>query len=391
MEKIKNIIKEILKNLKKNNLKKFKYGAFGGLIQKEKRIRKLLTKIIEFLENIDSQTRQSLFNDPKLSITRNLKKAYNTAIETNQFITSETTTPNSNTIKLNFLKKDFEQLNKLYKENIAQGNFTNFDTIKNEPTKVKFCEAINTLNNEIKSNILQKVNALANDNIDKKLKTYEFIVSYNNFINNLKEYCTNQTFEELRNNKIKDKLKSIGSSSGVPPPGHDFPKVLKSSLSTVTKGTPLGTANTKKIMKSLATSAKKKKNERNKRINNIKKKGEKYIDSTGKLNEKKIETNKNALKNLRKNYKSLKIYFEEKKNKDKINKILGKLNEIEIKNIATEYVDASGNPNEVKIKKNINKLKKSKINYDGITNKNKIFINKKKTLNQIFEKVNTTT
>ena len=135
---LKKIIENILKNLKKNNLKKFKYGAFGGLIQKEKRIRKLLEKIIDFLDKINGKTRQSLFNDPKLSITRNLKSAYSTAIKTNQFIASEgqqrssTTTTNTTIKELYFLKKEFIHLNELYKTNIEGDGFPNFDTIKKE-------------------------------------------------------------------------------------------------------------------------------------------------------------------------------------------------------------------------------------------------------------------
>jgi hypothetical protein len=230
---LKEIIENILKNLKKNNLKKFKYGAFGGLIQKEKRIRRLLTKIIDFLNNINNgETRQKLFNDPKLSITRNLKKAYNTAIKTNQSIASEgqprssTTTPNSSTINLNFLKKDFEQLNKLYKENISDGNdFTQFDTIKNKNTLDEFCDGMNTLNQNIKVKIGRMLNNLS-DNTDKNLKIYKFIVSYNNFINNLKNHCTSQMLEKINNSRIKQKFGSRRSSSGDPPPVHDFPNTF---------------------------------------------------------------------------------------------------------------------------------------------------------------------
>ena len=230
---LKEIIENILKNLKKNNLKKFKYGAFGGLIQKEKRIRRLLTKIIDFLNNINNgETRQKLFNDPKLSITRNLKKAYNTAIKTNQSIASEgqprssTTTPNSSTINLNFLKKDFEQLNKLYKENISDGNdFTQFDTIKNKNTLDEFCDGINTLNQNIKVKIGRMLSNL-NDNADKNLKIYKFIVSYNNFINNLKNHCTRQRLEKINNSKIKQKFGNRRSSSGDPPPVPDFPNTF---------------------------------------------------------------------------------------------------------------------------------------------------------------------
>jgi len=219
--KIKKIIKEILKNLKKNNLKKFKYEAFGGLIQKEKRIRKLLEKIIDFLNKINGKTRQNLFNDNKLSITRNLKRAYNTAIKTNQFIASEgqlrssTTIQNSSTINLNFLKKvkkEFEQLNELYKTNIEQSGFPNFSQINDNFNLIEFCTGIHSLNNEIKTTILQKMLKIVNT--DKKFKIYEFIVSYNYFINNLKEYCRPQSLEVLSNNEIKDKLKSIGTGIG---------------------------------------------------------------------------------------------------------------------------------------------------------------------------------
>ena len=220
--KLKDILKDIDKRFKKWH-QKFKYSKpLNPFLKKEKRIRKLIKKMLTFIEDGRGK-RKNLFKIDKkygyLRMNNKLKNIFNKSIYLN-FINNNSNNHSDN--NSNFSKKLIKILDKKFNElNIDGVNYfteilmkCNIDEIINE---------LKAINVEINGKLEEKIRKMRNyHSINIKLKMYNFIIFYNNFLDNL-----NNIYPELKLKKINIYMIERLILDILPPKTFDKPVILE--------------------------------------------------------------------------------------------------------------------------------------------------------------------
>ena len=168
--------------------------ALRPLFRKEKRVRKLIRNILNYLKKGKStsgkEERKNLFNINKeygnLDIKGELKKAYNKASNINHYV-------ENNDKLLNYLlkmnKTKFKDLIDEYKE-IVGGEMdydfkTYYQNILNSDSLIKFNENLYEIHKKIKKNLNKTIKKMVEEGRGSRSDCFRlltFLISYNNFI-----------------------------------------------------------------------------------------------------------------------------------------------------------------------------------------------------------------